>query len=95
MVDFDTSSPKSKAVKQLLDAYISLDLNNLKPLISKDYQYEPLPKSPDTDTANQGKEDHIQKWGEIFSLLTKFDVRILRRRTAFKLNLIDIRNFPR
>jgi len=92
MVDFDTSSPKSKAVKQLLDAYISLDLNNVKPLISKDYQYEPLPKSP--DIANQGKEDHIQKWGEIFSLLTKLDVRILRRRTAFKLSLIDIHNPP-
>lgn len=59
MVDFDTSSPKLKAVKQLLDTYISLDLNNLKPLISKDYQYEPLPES--LDIANQGKEDHIQK----------------------------------
>ena len=84
MVDFDTSSPKLKAVKQLLDAYISLDLNNLKPLISKDYQYEPLPES--LDIANQGKEDHIQKWGQIFSLLTKFDVRIRQQRIAFKLD---------
>ena len=84
MVDFDTSSPKLKAVKQLLDAYISLDLNNLKPLISKDYQYEPLPES--LDIANQGKQDHIQKWGQIFSLLTKFDVRIRQQRIAFKLD---------
>jgi len=84
MVEFDTSSPKSNAVKQLLDAYISLDLNNLKPLLSKDYRYEPLPES--LNVANQGKEEHIQKWEGIFSLLTKFDVRIRQQRTAFKLD---------
>jgi len=90
MVDFDTSTPQLKAVKQLLDAYISLDSNNVRPLISKDYQYEPLPKSP--DITDKGKEDHIQEWREMLSLLTKYDVRIRQQRTAFKFRLIDIHN---
>ena len=88
MVNFDTSTPQLKAVKQFLDAWISLDLNNVRPLISKDYQYESFPESP--DIAKQEKEEHMQKWGEVFSLLTKFDVRIRQQRTAFKLRLMSI-----
>jgi len=87
MVDFDTSTPQLKAVKQLFDAYISLDSNNVRPLLSEDYQYEPLPESP--DIANKGKGDHIQEWREMLSLLTKFDVRIRQQRTAFRLTQTD------
>ena len=87
MVDLDTSTPQLKVLKKYLDAYTSLDLNNVRPLISKYYQYEPLPESP--DIAKQGKERHIQEWKEIFSFLNKFEVRIPQQRTTFKLRLIS------
>jgi hypothetical protein len=63
-----------KAVKNLLDAYISLDLNNVEPLISKNYHYEPLPES--TDLSKQSKEDHLQVWKGVFSSVNKLEVRI-------------------
>jgi hypothetical protein len=67
----------------LLDAYISLDMNNVEPLLSKDYQYEPLPES--TELSKQSREIHLQVWKEAFSSVNKPEVRIRHRRTAFKL----------
>jgi hypothetical protein len=80
MVDFDT--PQLKAVKNLLDAYISLDMNNVEPLLSKNYQYEPLPES--TELSKLSREIHLQMWGEAFSSVNKLEVCIRHRRTAFK-----------
>jgi len=82
MVDFDLSTPQLKAVKNMIDAYISLDLNNLAPLLSKDYQYEAFPKS--TDFPVQTKESHLQVWGKIFSPVNKLDVRIRHWRTRLQ-----------
>ena len=73
MVNFDT--PQSKAVKRLLDAYSSLDMKNVEPLISKDYQYESLPES--TDLPKQTKESHFKMWGGVFSSVKKYEVRNL------------------
>jgi len=72
MAEFNT--PQSKAVKNLLDAYATLDLNNVEPLLSKNYHYELLPESPDLPV--QTKESHLQTWGGIFSSVKKFEVRI-------------------
>jgi hypothetical protein len=80
MVDFDT--PQLKAVKNLLDAYISLDINNVEPLMSKDFHYEPLPES--TDYSKLTKELTYKVWGGVLSLLNKLEVRTLHRRTAPK-----------
>jgi len=85
MVDFDT--PQSKVVKRLLDAYCSLDANNLEPLLSKNYQYLPFPEN--TDLPKHTKESHLQTWGGVFSSATKFEVRIQHRRAVFKLRLIS------
>lgn len=62
MVDFDT--PLLKLIKKLIDAYISLDMNNVEPLLSKDYQWEVLPES--TNLPKQMKESHLQAWGGYF-----------------------------
>jgi len=72
MVEFST--PQSKAAKGLLDAYATLDMNNVEPLLSKNYQYELLPESPDLPV--QTKEAHLQTWRAVFSSVTKFEVRI-------------------
>ena len=82
-MDFDPKTPQLKAIKKINDAYISLDLNNLVPLFSKDYQYEAFPKSADFPT--QTRESHLQVWGRIFSSVNKLEVCIRHRRTAFKL----------
>ena len=85
MADFDT--PQLKAIKKLAEAYSSLDMNNVEPLLSKNYQCETLPES--TDFPKQGKESHLQGWGEVFSSVNKHEVRIRHWRTAFKLRLIS------
>ena len=78
MVNFDT--PQLKVVKRMVDAYRSLDLNNLKPVLSKDYRFEAIPEIPDVSIQTQ--EGYIQMRREVFSLLRKLDVRIRHWRTA-------------
>jgi len=85
MVDFDT--PQSKAVKNLFDAYATLDLDNVEPLLSRNYQYESLPES--TELPIQTKESHLQMWRGVFSSVKKYEVRIRHRRTSLKLALIS------
>ena len=80
MVNFDTL--QSKAVERLFNAYASLDLNNVRPLLSKNYQFELFPESP--DAPKQTKESQLQMWEKRFSSLNKLEVRIRHRRTAFK-----------
>jgi len=38
MVDFDANTPQLRALEKLVDAYVSLDLNNLESILSKNYQ---------------------------------------------------------
>ena len=83
MVNFDASTPQLKTVKKLCDAYLSLNMNDAEPFLSKNYQYEAFPES--TDLPKQTKESHLQTWGGVFSLVNKHEVRIRHRRTAFKL----------
>ena len=83
MVNFDANTPQLKAVKRLTDAYVSLDMNNLEPILSKDYQYEAIPAIPEVSI--QTKESHIQMWKEVYSLVSKQEVRFRHRRTSFKL----------
>jgi len=85
MVDFDT--PLLKAAKKLCDAYISLDMNNVEPLMSKNYQYEVLPEC--TDFPKLTKEGHIQAWEGILSSVNKAEVCIRHWRTVFKPRLIS------
>ena len=46
MVDFG-ASPQLKAIKRLMNAYTSLDMNNVGPLLSKNYQQQSFPASTD------------------------------------------------
>ena len=86
MVGLDASTPQTKAIKRLGDAYCSLDLNNVEPLLStQNYQYEPVPEC--TDFPKQTKESHLQMWGVVFSSMKKCEVCISHQRTAFELRL--------
>ena len=70
----NSDTPQSKTVKKLFNAYISLDMNNVEPLLSKNCQLEALPES--TDIPKQSKEIHLQMWGKVFSSLNKLEVRV-------------------
>ena len=83
MVDFDANTPQLKALEKLVDAYVSLDLNNLESILSKDYRYEALPEVPGVPI--QTKEAHLEMWKEVYSVVSKLDVRIRQRGTAFTL----------
>jgi len=88
MVDFDASTPQLRLIKKLLNGYCSLDMSNVEPLLSKDYQYEPFPEC--AEFPKQTKESHLKLWGEVFS--SKTEVRIQRRGTDFRLRLISTLN---
>ena len=73
MVDFN-ASPQLRAIKRLMDAYISLDINKVGLLISKDYQYQPLPEV--TDPSKEAKRSRARKYKELLAVVGKFEVRI-------------------
>ena len=83
MAYFDANTPQLKVLERLTDAYISLDMDNLEPILSKDFRYEAIPAIPEIPI--QTKESHIQMWKEVYSLVRKQDVRIRHWRTASNL----------
>ena len=87
MANLDTNSPQLSLIKRLIDGYCSLDMNNVEPLLSKDYRYEMLPER--ADLPKQAKESHLKMWGEVFSPGRKAEVCIGHRGTAFGPRLIS------
>jgi len=87
MVNLDTNSPQLRLVKRLIDGYCSLDMSNVEPLLSEDYQYEILPEC--AELPKQTKESHLQMWGKVFCPGRKAEVRIRHRGTAFRSRLIS------
>jgi hypothetical protein len=74
MVNLDASTPQLKAVKNWLDAYFALDMDSVGPLVSKDFQYQALPETPDLPKESQ--ERHIERYREMLAVMSKFGVRI-------------------
>ena len=74
MVDFDASTPQLKAVKNWLDAYCTLDMKNVEPLISKSFQYEAFPETPYIPKETGGR--HIERYKDMLSAASKFEVCI-------------------
>lgn len=82
MVDFD-ASPPLKVVKRWFDAYASLDVNKVEPLVTKNYQYEALPES--VGLSKEAREGHVRRIEGKLSMLSKMEVRIQHGLIAFKL----------
>lgn len=74
MANLDPSAPQLKIVKNLISAYASLDMNNVEPLISKNYQYHPFPEI--AGLSKDAKESHLQTWSGMFAAMNKVEVRI-------------------
>lgn len=71
MTDFD-ASPQLTLVKKWFDAYATLDIKNVEPIISKDYKYQILPESMGLPT--EEREEHLQRVRKVFPMFRKFEV---------------------
>ena len=83
MSSFDGTTPESKAVKNLLDAYLTFDLKNVVPLISKGFKYLSFPTIP--EHPDEGKEAHFERYGPLLSMFTKAEVCAQHRGNASEL----------
>lgn len=73
MVNLDVTSPQLKAIKVWADAHASRNLNEAEPILSKDFVLKTFPtvaKLPDLT-----KERYLQKYGILFTLLARVEVR--------------------
>ena len=74
MSSFDTSTPQLALVKNWLDAYLTLDIKNVEPFISKNFQFQTLPET--TDIPTEEKEKHLERYKVLLSALSKIEVSI-------------------
>lgn len=72
--DFNATTPQLEVVKKLFEAYLSLDVHNLEPLISKDFKFQTFPKIDGLPDEEKG--GHFERWGPLLSLMTKLEVCI-------------------
>ena len=81
MSTFIASTPQLKAVKNVVDAWTSLNLGKANALISKNYQYEVFHVA--TDLAKLDNERHAEAIQRLFAGMNKLDVSTQQRRTVF------------
>ena len=83
MTNILATTPQLKVVKNLFDAYISLDIKNVERYFSKNFTFQMFPKIPDLPDEEQGT--YTERYRGIMSLLTKSEVCIQRHGTASRL----------
>ena len=83
MSSFGATTPESKAVQNLMDAYLTLDLKNIVPLISKDFKFFSFPTIP--EHPDEGMEAHLERYAPLFSMFTKIEVCAKHRGNVSKL----------
>lgn len=83
MANFEASTPQLSVIKKWIDAYTSLDISKVEPLLAKNYQHQSFPES--TDAPDETKGEHIQKWGQILAAAAKLEVRIRPQRKIRRL----------
>ena len=81
MTNSDADTPQVEAAKKWLEAHFSLDIKNVEPLLAKNYQFQAIPES--ASQSKETREQHIERWRESASVLTKFEVGVQRQRTPF------------
>ena len=67
-------------MKNLLEAYQTFDMDNVRPLVSKDFKFQTFPQiaqHPDEES-----EAHFDRYGKLLSQLTKHVVRPGQREIA-------------
>ena len=83
MVNIEATTPQLKVFQKWIDAFSSLDITEIDPILSKNYIYETFPKS--IGLPDETKEEFIKRYKGTLTLFTKIEVRIQHRRTTLKL----------
>ena len=82
MANINPTTPQLRLVKDWLDSYLALDIKRIEPLITNDYSFKSYPKVADHPDETKGL--HAEKWGAVFSVLSKSEVSTLQRGSTFK-----------
>lgn len=82
-VDIDATTPQLKLVKNLFEAYQTLDLNNVAKLLSKDYKFQTFPKI--SEHPDETPDGHVEKYGRLLSMFTKIEAGARYQGTALNL----------
>ena len=83
MCSLEATTPQLKVVKDFLDSYGTLSINNAAPYISKNYKFQTLPKVVGRPEEEKGR--HPERHEAMLSLLKGAEVRTKRRETALEL----------
>lgn len=73
----NATTPQLKVVDRFFAAYRTQDLQNVAPILSKNYMYKPFPKVP--GLGDMTKEEHLALFGPLFAKPIKHEVRIQHR----------------
>ena len=85
MCSLNATTPQLKVVENFIDGYISFDVKNVEPHVSKDFMYQSFPKAHDLPV--RPKEQRFEGFKPVLSLVTKLDVSNRRGGTTFRLTL--------
>ena len=77
------TTPQLKAVKNFAEAYLTRDVKNLEPVVSRDFQFQTFPKI--ADHPDESKEAHFERYGPLLTLMTKIEVGFQRREIDLKI----------
>lgn len=83
MSNISPTTPQLKLVRDWIDAYLSLDINNIQPHVSKNFQFQTFPKIANLPDETTG--GYVEKFAPIFSLFSKVDVRTRRQKPILRL----------
>ena len=72
MSGINPSSPQLALVKKWLESYTSLNIKNVEPLLSKNFQVQRYPRS--SDLPDETRESHLEGWEARFSVIEKGEV---------------------
>ena len=89
-MNFNADTPQSEVVKGLIEAYYAFDMGSAEPFVSKDYKFQTFPKI--AGLPDEPKGGHFERYGVLFSLMTKAEVciqcRLRVRKLTFPISIV-------
>lgn len=73
MANLDATTPQSKVIKGIVDAFATRDLNNLEPILSKDLVFKTFPKV--AEHPDLTKAQYLRMYGAMDALFARAEVR--------------------
>lgn len=83
ITNLNATTPQLKALKNLLEGYLSLDIKNVEPFISNDFQIQTFPKIDGLPDEAKGR--HFERYGVLLSLMKRIEVGVRHRLQARRL----------